>query len=254
MVSVFDYTANPWTEKNGTRVKSASFHANCRRWNKEAEQVGKRATVFPSICDPFEDWQGRIKNAQGRGLWWTTSVFRLMEPDDDSPGWAYSHKPVTMDDLRRELFATIDACQWLDFILLTKRPENVRRMWPIKVERQAEFGTATHKDEYRGNVWLLTSVSDQATADAFYPHIANCSDLVDVLGFSAEPLTGPIRMTDGQWRNLNWVIVGGESGHGARPYDVAWARSIIGQCKEAGVLCSTSRSASTSTKSVKAGS
>jgi hypothetical protein len=37
--------------------------------------------------------------------------------------------------------------------------------------------------------------------------------------------------------SLDWVIVGGESGHGARPFDVAWARSIVAQCQAAGVAC-----------------
>ncbi len=36
---------------------------------------------------------------------------------------------------------------------------------------------------------------------------------------------------------LHWVVVGGESGHGARPFDLAWARSLVAQCKEAGVAC-----------------
>jgi hypothetical protein len=38
-------------------------------------------------------------------------------------------------------------------------------------------------------------------------------------------------------KTLDWVIVGGESGPGARPFDVAWARSIVQQCKAAGVAC-----------------
>ncbi|MBI3104717.1 MAG: DUF5131 family protein [Candidatus Rokubacteria bacterium] len=36
---------------------------------------------------------------------------------------------------------------------------------------------------------------------------------------------------------LNWIVVGGESGTGARPFDLAWARSTISQCRSAGVAC-----------------
>lgn len=248
---------------NGTRVKSASFHANCRRWNKEAEKAGKPATVFPSICDPFEDWQEPILNAKGERFWHMYPPSGAIVTDT---GGHADKRPATMDDLRAELFATIDACHWLDFILLTKRPENVRRMWrSVNVQSQSQADDRNERGElYRRNVWLLTSVSDQATADAMIPHMLGCRDLVPVLGVSAEPLIGPVDLMRflGVWikppcqrhspkfqlecpacngKNatrvnwIDWVIVGGESGHGARPYDVAWARSIIRQCKEAGV-------------------
>jgi hypothetical protein len=53
--------------------------------------------------------------------------------------------------------------------------------------------------------------------------------------------TGPGRTGEMEYRGsgplLDWLIVGGESGHGARPFDVAWARSIVRQCREAGVAC-----------------
>ena len=78
---------------------------------------------------------------------------------------------------------------------------------------------------------------------------------------SCEPLLGPLRLfgpagaadavtsdavttdaaaADGDGTaagHLDWVIVGGESGRGARPFNVAWARDIIAQCREAGVAC-----------------
>ena len=45
------------------------------------------------------------------------------------------------------------------------------------------------------------------------------------------------RIYDGQACAVDWVIVGGESGPGARPFDVQWARDVIAQCKAAGVAC-----------------
>lgn len=54
------HSASPWSVKGETRVVSKSFHYKCRLWNKQAEAAGVRASVFPSICDPFEDWQGPI--------------------------------------------------------------------------------------------------------------------------------------------------------------------------------------------------
>jgi protein gp37 len=117
------------------------------------------------------------------------------------------------------------------------------------------------------NVWLGVSVACQDDADKLIPTLLRCPAAVRFI--SAEPLVGPVDLThcqpsgdwfinalDGLWRGkfetathvvtavvqieptpLHWVIVGGESGPGARPCDVAWIRSIIEQCKEAGVPC-----------------
>lgn len=220
-------TLGVWGDQ-GTRVKSKSFVANLRKWNREAEANGKPISVFPSICDPFEDRPELVE-------------------------W------------RNEMFATIDECPWIRLLLLTKRPENVRRMWPGLIDPAPSNSPEwPGKLKHRKNVWLLTSVSDQPTADAMIPELLKCRDLVPVLGVSAEPLLGPVNFNrrvlcdDGVTVNfrdcltgkynfngqdnyggptIDWVIVGGESGHGARPCDLAWIRSIVGQCEAAGVAC-----------------
>jgi protein gp37 len=106
-------------------------------------------------------------------------------------------------------------------------------------------------------IWLGVSVEDQQRADERIPLLLQTPAAVRFI--SAEPLLGPVDLmgdpdpvrrwlkggyreargvlTD-RWRpGLDWVIVGGESGPGARPMDVAWARSIVAQCKAAGVSC-----------------
>lgn len=105
------------------------------------------------------------------------------------------------------------------------------------------------------NVWLGTSVEDQATADARIPDLLNCPAVVRFL--SCEPLLGPIVIDDAprpfrgfmqmlrqagvllndppQNEGINWVIVGGESGEHARPMHPDWAKSLRDQCKDAGV-------------------
>ena len=262
----------------GTRVRSASFDANCRRWNRAAEKAGERASVFPSICDPFEDWQGPILNAKGERLvtcWGCDDYHGGKEPLNKDSKW------LTMDHLRRDLFKTIDDCPWLDFYLLTKRPENIRRAWePHDFEKDASdleaIGLPRHlagdlaatRTDFRPNVYLLTSISDQATADAMIPHLLACRDLVPVLGVSAEPLLGQIELTKHwytthNWHNwltgqtgigrtenssqlhnhpetgkrLDWLIVGGESGPGARPCNMRWIGEIVKQCRAADVAC-----------------
>lgn len=144
------------------------------------------------------------------------------------------------------IFATIDATPQHTHILLTKRPQNVRRMWPrIECVRQ----NPPDLSRFRINCWLLTSISDQPTADAMIPPLLECRDLVLVLGVSYEPAIGPVDF-DAVWpggiplpgqgpyvAGIDWVIVGGESGPHARPFNIAWARDVIAQCKDAGVAC-----------------
>ena len=104
------------------------------------------------------------------------------------------------------------------------------------------------------NVWLGVSVEDQAAADERIPALLDTPAAVRFL--SCEPLLEPVdlepwlrrvatsgpgwRMTGGSAMAiadivLDWVIVGGESGPGARPCDVGWIRDIVGQCRAAGV-------------------
>lgn len=87
------------------------------------------------------------------------------------------------------------------------------------------------------NVWLGTSVEDQARADERIPHLLKCPAAVRFL--SCEPLLGPLDLASAVVKRRigdpqpNWVIVGGESGANARPCNVAWIRSIVAQCKAA---------------------
>lgn len=98
------------------------------------------------------------------------------------------------------------------------------------------------------NVWLGVSVENQEQADARIPHLLKTPAAVRFL--SCEPLLGPVDldiedamysrrdnngncwMTRGE---IDWVIVGGESGHGARPCNIEWIRSLVSQCKAASV-------------------
>jgi protein gp37 len=97
------------------------------------------------------------------------------------------------------------------------------------------------------NVWLGVSVEDQKAADERIPLLLKVPTAVRWI--SAEPLLGPIDLGPFFWRDMNdnivsqahrsptidWVVVGGESGHGARPMHPDWARSLRDQCERAGV-------------------
>lgn len=87
------------------------------------------------------------------------------------------------------------------------------------------------------NVWIGTSVENQKMAERRIPALNRCDAAVRFL--SCEPLLGEIDFKKIKPSNakIHWVIVGGESGHNARPCDVNWIRSMIQQCDLAGVPC-----------------
>lgn len=212
---------------NGTRVVAAEkTWGEPLKWNKAAAKAGERHRVFcASLADVFENWQGPMVNADGLPLMkWHMAMDknRWFDAGDET----HQYKPeqcvnITMDDCRKRLFDLIDATPNLDWQLLTKRPENIAKMWP---------------GGFRKNVWLLTSVSDQQTADAMIPPLLQCRNLAPVLGLSMEPLVGPVDLSP--WIDrLDWAIVGGESGSPPRVRTMhpQWVQSIRDQCQAAGV-------------------
>lgn len=240
---------------SGTRTMTAD--ANWRsplRWNQKAGEIGVRYKVFTaSLSDVFEDWQGPIVDHNGKMVakWPDGTLFS----SDDSvppriPGGVQSHW-ITMDDVRRRLFDLIDATPNLDWLMLTKRPENIDGMWLRKKNGPTDDWCNKNLDNagrnrlrYRSNVWLGTSVENQKYADKRIPELLKCRDLSPVLFLSCEPLLGSVRFAP-TWNSFNfdpdfdvqidWVIAGGESGHHARPMHPDWARDIRDQCEAASV-------------------
>lgn len=214
-----DYTFNPWigcarvskgcvhcyaealAKRFGTaewgvdkaRVRtSAEYWGKPAAWNKAAAAAGQRRRVFcASMADVFEE-----------------------RPE--------------LDAWRAELWRLIEQTPALDWLLLTKRPQNVMAMVP-----------EAWRAGLPPNVWVGASVEDQEAAQARIPALAKVPARVRFL--SAEPLLGPVNLErllrpDG-WRTkpFHWVIVGGESGPGARAMDPQWAHELVRQCNEAGV-------------------
>jgi protein gp37 len=182
------------------------------------------------------------------------------------------HEAVSDEAIDR-VFAVMALSPQHLFMILTKRPERMRA-YIVDRAKRSEHGVAfpvwwasvgllppTGRDSADmawplPNVWLGTSVEDQARADERIPLLLDTPAAVRFL--SMEPLLGPVDLTaidkthhsdpgfsaltsspdeSGTLgaETIDWVIVGGESGKGARPFDVAWARSLRDQCKAAGV-------------------
>lgn len=131
-----------------------------------------------------------------------------------------------LDAPRDRLSRLIEQTPNLDWLLLTKRPENIRPMLSFQQAAPIE------------NLWVGCSIATQADADRNLPLLMAVPAVVRFL--SIEPLIEPIDFGDEFRESANcpeWVIVGGESGPNARPCRIEWIRSIVAQCREARVPC-----------------
>ena len=121
---------------------------------------------------------------------------------------------------RRDLFALIGECRRLNWLVLTKRPQNIRKMLPD------DWG-----DGYR-NVWLGVTAESQMYFDQRWPYLQNIPAIIKFVSY--EPAIGPLRLPkNGPFPD--WLISGGESGPGARPMKSQWVRNIIADCRDRGV-------------------
>jgi len=143
-----------------------------------------------------------------------------------------------------ELLELIWRTPHLDWQLLTKRPQ----LWRERVQ-SAHNAALFFKPEFcvwlsdwldgtpPANVWIGTTTEDQTRADERIPAVLEIPARVRFL--SCEPLLSPVDLASACGGvvsvRLDWVIVGGESGPGARPMHVEWARSLEDQCAQAGV-------------------
>lgn len=128
---------------------------------------------------------------------------------------------------REKVWALIRQTPNLIWILLTKRAGNIAKMLPPDLAAD-------------DRVWVVVTVVNQEEANRDIPKLQQAD--AAVRGISYEPGLGHIDFSmfipyapNNMNGVIDWVIVGGESGHGARPFNIEWARSVIAQCKPAGV-------------------
>ena len=123
------------------------------------------------------------------------------------------------DDFIDRVFGTMHACDWHTYQVLTKRAERMRQ-----VVNRTWYQPPRH-------IWLGVSVEDRAYG---LPRIQELRETAASVRFiSIEPLLERLGAVD--LTLIDWVIVGGESGPGARPMDPDWVREIRDQCVEQGV-------------------
>jgi protein gp37 len=151
------------------------------------------------------------------------------------------------DDFIARAFAVMAEAQQHTFQLLTKRHARMRSLLSSPAFREnvysyvAEGSVRPWQDDDSiwplPNVWVGVSVENQQWADIRVPALLRTPAAVRWL--SCEPLLGPVNLRDCDGLDvidyLDWVVVGGESGRGARPMAVEWAQLLLDQCAAAEV-------------------
>ena len=173
---------------HGKRVRTTERNWKAPlRWAKAAQNTGTRPRVF---CASLGD------------VW-----------DNKAP-----------KEWRVDLFRLIDNTPELDWLLLTKRPENIAKMLPVAI--------AGLKPWPWPNVWLGTTCEDQEYYDRRWPVLSKVPAPVHFVSY--EPALGPLVLP---WsaRRPDWIICGGESGPGARMMKPKWARDLMKQCHRRGI-------------------
>lgn len=218
-ISWTDATWNPW--RGCTKVSPGC--ANCfmftgqLRWGNDPSVVVRTSPA--KWREPFA-WNRRAKREGRRKLVFLGSWCDFFHQDADA--W------------RDEAWDVIRSTPYLEYQILTKRPENIRGRlpedWSIIDDDGGQY--------YYPNVWLGTSIENQHWADRRLPVLLNIPAKVHFA--SCEPLLGPINLDSallGDYEDaLDWVIVGGESaGPDYRYMRQEWADQLEEQCALADV-------------------
>ena len=213
MTSKIEWTESTWNPVTGcTKISDGCRNCYAEKMAKRLKAMGQpnyvngfEVTIHPHALDIPLHW----RKAREVFVYSMSDLF---------------HKDVPFEFID-DVFRTIKATEQHSYLIPTKRPNRMARYW---ADRRVP-----------DNVWPGTSVENQDAANERIPHLVNCS--AARLFLSMEPLLGPVDLAvdishgvgDHGLDRLAGVIVGGESGPGARPMDPDWARSIRDQCAEA---------------------
>lgn len=226
------------------------LHVGRPKWVREAEARGERPRVFVnSMSDLFHG------SLSGEAIAAVLGVIAA------KPEWDFLVLTKRAAGMR-EWFAWLDAraTRTSELHRYPSRDSHLVKCMLLRIEamKAGVAPVAMGSSWPLPNLWPMVSVEDQPTADERIPHLL--ATPAAVRGVSYEPALGPVSFRWAKWhdyatqererraagadvlsehldglRSLDWVIVGGESGPKARPCDIAWARTVREQCREAGV-------------------
>ena len=211
------HTFNPWWGCSKISTGCQNCYAETMAKNNGDDVWGseKSRKVFgPHHWDAPIKWNADAKAQGCRKRVFCASMADVFEARADLNVW------------RAKLWKLIGETQSLDWLLLTKRPKNIIAMVPWK-------------NYWPENVWIGTTVENQQVANQRVPILLNIPAKIRFI--SAEPLLGSVDLS--RWTTspppelhpINWVIVGGESGYGARPMLPSWAKKLRDQTLKSGI-------------------
>lgn len=181
------YGHDVWGSQSERRFFGDKHWSEPIKWNASAAVRGVRERVFcASMCDIFEQYNGPSQ--------------------------------PQLSQTRSKLWGMIQALRGLDWLLLTKRPENVPLMVP-----------GLWYENWPSHVWMGCTAEHQQALDVRWPHMQKIPARIKFISY--ESALGPITVPP----DCNWFIAGGESGAKARPSHPNWFRSVQAQCEELGI-------------------
>lgn len=214
-----DHTFNPWV--GCTKISPACDHCYAESWAKRTGspdlwQGGRRRTTGSNWLQPIK-WNRQAATAGVRRKVFCASLADVFD----------NQVPASWRD---DLWRLVEQTPHLDWLLLTKRPQNIAKMLPDPLAGVRAW------DNGWPNVWLGTTIEDRKHAAT---NLAALGAVPSAVRFvSAEPLLEdwsdmlPPASCDGA---IHWLICGGESGGRARDMPEAWAAAFRDRCAAAGI-------------------
>jgi protein gp37 len=194
-----EWTDATWNPVTGcSKISPGCKHCYAEHWSKRLQAMGQpryrdgfAVTLQPETLDAPLSWR-KPRNV------FVNSMSDLF------------HDAVPLEYIKK-VFTVMERADWHTFQILTKRAERLAEVAPLL--------------PWPENVWMGVTV-ESAECTWRIAHLVKVPAAVRFL--SVEPLLGPIPNLP--LEGINWVIVGGESGPGARPMDAAWAEQIRDRC------------------------
>lgn len=202
--SCIEWTDSTWNPVTGcTKISAGCKHCYAERMSKRLKAMGQpnyRNGFKLTLHEHMLDLPKRWKKPQRIFVNSMSDLF---------------HEDVPLEFIL-EVFDTMRAADWHQYQVLTKRADRLEELnSKLPWAHQIWMGTSVEDDKVR---WRIDCLRNTTAAVKF---------------LSLEPLIGALKNLD--LTGIDWVIVGGESGTGARPMNPDWARDLRDQCLEQGV-------------------